>query len=177
MRGGATFSWLQAAPPPPSRITPPRARRRAAPPRGGSLHAAQWRGGGRRQGGLRWPAAERACGDGEARGSRRRRRASLPRCWGSGGEWIRCWALGMLLRVVNVFVCLPPRFGFGLFGFSLHLLLLLSLPLSLLLCVLALFLVALLCSPFCLLSFFSFFFPSQLPRQASFSPQGAKRGC
>ncbi|KAG2586092.1 hypothetical protein PVAP13_5NG023308 [Panicum virgatum] len=48
-------------------------RRCAAPPRGGSLHAAQWRGGGRRQGALRWPAAERACGDGEARGSRRRK--------------------------------------------------------------------------------------------------------
>ena len=82
---------------------------------------------------------------------------------------------GMMLRLVNVFVCLPPRFGFGLFGFSLHLLLLLSLSLSLLLCVLALFLVALLCSPF--FSFlFSFLFSFAAPEAGIILSTGGKTG-
>ena len=83
---------------------------------------------------------------------------------------------GMMLRLVNVFVCLPPRFGFGLFGFALAVA---ALSLARSCCVFWLSLsccFAVLALLHSLPLFFSFF-PSRLPRQASFSPQGAKRGC
>ena len=84
---------------------------------------------------------------------------------------------GMMLRLVNVFVCLPPRFGFGLFGFSLHLLLLLSLSLSLLLCVLAFSFLLLCCArPFAFSPSFLFFFSFAAPEAGIILSTGGKMG-